>query len=402
MKTLLLSSMLGMMASPAFAQSPTVTNEHKPNEQTLACLEAPTRDCAFTSALQTVISEELGIERAKVLIGVARSMIETGQTDQAIQTLMLALDEARTVKITFVTQEKITEIAPLLARAGDVSGALALVGELQNEGIKDTVLTEVAEEAIAAGQLADARVALGQMQNRTKAFWRELSLLARAPKETLTTVKLPDLDKEVRVLDRTDQRYRGIIHLAVIADRMGDMAERNGYLTEADELFTGVVGLGTRADVVAQRVRAMYDAGMNPALVRASYDLALLHGGRLGRNEAQMLDFAVQVGPVEAGIGYLDAALERLENFKQVDSKAAYLASLRTGQGEEKIAAKMREVLGEVAQLQGAYERDIVRLKLLEGALDNANIDLASRIVKSMEDDDNQALALALMAPLLN
>ena len=103
MKKLLFFTFLTAIAMPALAQNDSVSTEHRPNEHTMACLEAPTRDCAFTSALQTVIGEEFGIERAKVLIGVARAMIETGQKDQAIQTLMLALDEARSVRLTLVT-----------------------------------------------------------------------------------------------------------------------------------------------------------------------------------------------------------------------------------------------------------------------------------------------------------
>ncbi|WP_417460281.1 tetratricopeptide repeat protein [Kordiimonas sp.] len=401
MKTLLLSTALTVFASPVFAQSPTVGTEHRPNEHTVACLEAPTRDCAFTAALQTVINEEFGIERAKVLIGVARSMIDTGQIDQAKQTLMLALDEARSVRLTLVTQEKITEIAPLMARAGDVAAGLALVEELQNESIKDTTLTEIAEEAIKSGQLADARVALAQVSNRSKAFWRELSLLSRAPRAALAAVNLKDLEVGVRALERIDQQYRGLVQLAVVADRKGDAAERNGYLTEADEMFSGVIGIGTRADVTAQRVRTMYDAGMDPAFVRTSYDLAILHGDRL-REEASQADFASKIGAVEAGIGYLDAALDRLSTFKQVDAKATYLSSLRTTSGQEELAGQFRDVLSEVGQVQGAYERDIVRLSLLEGALGNADINLARNIVRTIEDDDNQALALALMAPLLD
>jgi hypothetical protein len=401
MKKLLLSTMMGMMAPPAFAQNTTVSDEHKPNEQTLACLEAPTRDCAFTAALQTVIAEELGVERAKVLVGVATSMIETGQKEQAVQTLMLALDEARTVKITFVTQEKIKEIAPLLARAGDVSGALALVGEIQNEGIKDMVLAEVADEAIEGGALADARVALSEMQNRTRAFWRELSLLARASDAALATVSLDELEADIRALDRTDQRYRGLVQLAVIADRKGDAAARDAYIAEADELFSGVVGIAIRADVTAQRARAMYDAGLDEAMVRTSYDLAVLHGDRL-RDGALLPDFARKLGPVEAALGNLDTALARMEYFRDVDAKAAYLSSLRVEGNYDRVASRMREVLSEIDTLEGAYERDIVRLKLLDGALVNENISLAGNIVRAMEDDDNQALALARMAPLLN
>lgn len=401
MKTLLLSTALTVFASPVFAQNPTVGNEHRPNEHTVACLEAPTRDCAFTAALQTVIGEEFGIERAKVLIGVARSMIDTGQVEQAKQTLMLALDEARSVRLTLVTQEKITEIAPLMARAGDVAGGLALVEELQNESVKDTTLTEIAEEAIKTGKLADARVALSQVSNRSKAFWRELSLLSRAPRASLATVDLKELEAGVRELDRVDQLYRGLVQLAVVADRKGDAAERNGYLTEADELFSGVIGIGTRADVTAQRVRSMYDAGMDPAFVRTSYDLAVLHGDRL-RDDTSRADFAYKIGAVEAGIGYLETALDRTAIFKEVDAKATYLASLRANGGQDELAGRFRDVLNEVGQIQGAYERDIVRLSLLEGALENADIALARNIVRTIEDDDNQALALALMAPLLD
>ncbi len=402
MKTLLLSTMMGMIATPAFAQeNPFGNNDHKPNSQTLACLQAPTRDCAFTSALQTVIDEEFGVERAKVLVGVAGSMIETGQKEQAVQTLMLALDEARTVKISFVTQEKIKEIVPLLARAGDVSGALALTDELQNEGIRDSVLAAVAEEAIGNGQLADARVALGKMQNRSRAFWRELTLLPRAPEPALATVKLEDLEADIRALDRSEQRYRGLVNLAVIADRKGDVAARDAYLAEADELFSGVVGIATRADVTALRARAMHDAGLDEELVRASYDLAVLHGERL-RDDALRPEFARRVGPVEASLGNVDSALARTEYFKDVDAKAAYVASLKAEVGSEQVAAKMREVLEEVGKVEDAYERDVIRLTLLDGALAGENLTLAGNIIRTIEDDDNQALALARMAPLLN
>lgn len=402
MKKLLFSTFLTAITIPAFAQdNGTVTSDHRPNDHTMACLEAPTRDCAFTAALQTVIGEELGIEKAKVLIGVARSLIETGQTEQATQTLQLALAEARSVRLSLVTQQKITEIAPLLARAGDVAGGLALTEELQDDGVKDRVLTDIAEEAIRAGHLADARVALGQMANRSKAFWRELTLLARAPREALGVVNLAELDSQVRALPNTEQKYRGIVQLAIIADRMGQPGDRNAYLTEADEMFSGVVGINSRATATSLRARSMFDAGMDDAFIAASYEIALLHGGRLRGNTAQS-DFANQIGAIEAARGDVEAALGRLEYFTAVDAKAHYLASLRASSNESILAAEIRTVLGEVADLQGAYERDIVRLTLLEGALGNTDLYLARQIVEAMEDDDNQALALALMAPLLD
>ncbi|MBL4640091.1 MAG: hypothetical protein JKY57_06130, partial [Kordiimonadaceae bacterium] len=147
MKKFIISSLLLTVSTAALALQVPVTNEHRPNRFTIACLEAPTRDCAFTAAIQTAINEEFGLERAKVLIGIARSKIATGQNEQARQTLMLALDEARAGDLSFATREKITEIAPLLARAGDTAGALALVEELEQPAIKDLVLFKIASEA---------------------------------------------------------------------------------------------------------------------------------------------------------------------------------------------------------------------------------------------------------------
>lgn len=387
------------ICNASVAQVP-VTSEHSPNEHTATCLEAPTRDCAFKAALQTVIAEEFGIERAKVLIGVARSMIATGQNEKAKQTLMLALDEARSVRLSLVTQEKITEIAPLLARAADTAGALALSEELQNDSIRDLVLFKIAEEAADLGSIADARTALKQTQNRRRAFWRELSLLTRAPKEAIRGVNVADLEGQVRAVERVDMKYRGLIQLAIIADRMGRPGDRNAFISEADELFPSVVGIHPRADATADRARSMFDAGMDDAFVEASYELAVLHGDRLRGNEPLAL-FAGKVGAIESGSGNLEMALRRLDFFDNIDEKAKYVASLRGGRNNSILAAQVREMLGEVAQVEGAYERDLIRLTLLEGALSNSDLFLVRHIVEAIEDDDNQAYALALMAPLL-
>ncbi len=402
MKKFIVGGLLLSVSSAALAlQQVPVTTEHQPNEHTMACLEAPTRDCAFTAALQTVISEEFGIERAKVLIGIARSMIATGQDKQAVQTLMLALDEARSVRLSLVTREKITEIAPLLARAGDSASALALVGELENQSIKDLVLFKIATEAAFRGKIADARVALRQTQNQARAFWRELTLLARSSKEALAGLDFAELGGRIRAMERTEQRYQGLIQLAIIADRMGDAGERNALITEADELFTSVVGIHHRADATAARARNMFEAGMDPAFVTASYELAVTHGNRLRGSEA-LTSFADQVGAIEAASGNLEMALRRLEVFEDLAAKAKYISQLQAGRDESLLAAEIRGMLTQVGEIEGAYDRDLVRLTLLEGAISNEDAYLARQIVMAIEDDDNQAYALALMAPLLD
>ena len=383
----------------SFAQVP-VTQDHKPNEHTIACLEAPTRDCAFKAAIQTVIAEEFGIQRAKVLIGVARSMIATGDKTQAVQTLMLALDEARSVRLSLVTQEKITAIAPLLARGGDTASALAIAGELNNSAIKDAVLFRIAQEAANTGAIADARVALRQMKNQRRAFWAELSILSSSPAANLVGLDIGKVEIDVRAAEKVTLQYRGLILLAIFAEKTGRVADRDSLIIEADELFPSVIGLYSRADVTAERLRNMYDAGLSADLIAQSYDLALIHGDRLRGNEP-LANFAGKVGIVESAHGKLEAALARLDYFEEIEAKAAYLSGLRGGENSN-LAIQVRDVLKGISDVDGAYERDLIRLTLLEGALGNTDLYLARNIVEAIEDDDNQAYGLALLAPLLD
>lgn len=383
----------------ALAQD-TVATDHLPNKHTAICLEAPTRDCAIQAAIQTVVAEEFGIERAKVLIAVARTLIATGKQEDAKQTLAVALEEARAVRLSLVTQEKITEIAPLLARAGDIDGAIELAGELQNDSIRDLVMFRIAEEAALMGRLDKGREALSKTRNPNRAFWRELTLTAKTPRSALEGLNYAALEARVRQVERPDLRYRGLILLAVIADRRGEPGDRNALISEADEMFPSIVGIHPRATATADRARSMHDAGMDDALVQASYNMALVHGDRLRGNEP-LQSFAKIIGAVEAANGNLQAALKRLDFFINVDDKARYLASLQAGRDKSILAAEVRSVLDEVAELDGAYERDLVRVSLLEGALLNEDLSLAIHIVEAMEDDDNQALAIALMAQLL-
>ena len=60
-----------------------------------------------------------------------------------------------------------------------------------------------------------------------------------------------------------------------------------------------------------------------------------------------------------------------------------------------------RWIRDRVTEIEGAYDRDLVRLTLLDGAIANEDAFLAQSIVVAVEDDDNQAYGLALMAPLL-
>ncbi len=401
MKHISLSIALLMSANPAFAQEQAqsgAARSHQPNQYTLACLEAPTRDCAFSAALQTVIAEEFGVERSKVLVAVARSLIATGQQQQAVETLMLALDEARSVNLTLVTQEKITKIAPLLARAGDTASALALVEELQVSSAKQRTLINIAEEAVSLGDLASADVALSQMNNPTRAFWQRLRLLPMLPDDTLLTVNVAEIEADIRATDRPDRLYRGLVALAVLAERRGLSSAREALLAEAEEVFVGLLSTNDRALTTAYRVRMMFDAGMPSELVESSYNLMQAHAGRV-RDFETLASVAELVGRVEAGIGKVSSAIRRFDAFPELPERTRYASTLKSE--EEVLSGQLSQMLDETAELEGVYERDLVRLQLLEGAIGNSDLPLATKIIAALEDDDNQAQGLVLAAPLL-
>ncbi len=395
-----LAAMISVAAHGQNGENGQAAPSHRPNEYTLACLEAPTRDCAFSAALQTVIAEEFGVERSKILVAVARALIATDQSGQAVDTLMLALEEARSVNLSLVTQEKITEIAPILARANDTASALALTQELQIATVKQRTLIEIARENIIAGRIADANVALAQMESPTRAFWQRLRLLPLAPVSALQAIDIQALEAEVRAFTQPERLYRGLVLLAVIADKQGQPADRYTYLAEADELFSKLISLNTRALATAHRLRSMYDGGLDPALIMESYQLALLHSSRI-RGLETLESIATLIGVVEADGVNLEAAVKRMDVFSEVADKARYLSSLRATADKYSLSAEVRTLLTQVVELEGVYERDLVRLQLLEGALANDDIGLVKQVITAIEDDDNQAKGLALAAPLL-
>ncbi len=389
-----------ILAISTVANAQTVSSKHKPNVHTVACLKALTRDCAFKAAIQTVIDEEFGVERSKILVGVARSMIATGNTKDAVDTLMLALEEARAVNLSLVTSEKISVVAPLLARAGDTAGALVLAEELDHVGIKDLTLLKIADEAAALGSIADARVALKKLSKPGRAFWREMRLLTKANSDAVAVADINEIEAKIRAEKLAELKYRGLIILSILAERNGDV-EKSGLLqTEADELFQSLVGLNLRAYVAADRANSIYEAGLPVDKIIESYREALSHGNRVRGAEA-LVTFAEKISAVELANGNYEGIIQRLGLFKELKEKVRYLAGFHAAEPNALISTAVTETLGEIAEVDGAYERDVIRLELLEAAVNMHDLAAAKNIVSAVEDDDNQAFALALLAPLV-
>ena len=99
-------------------------------------------------------------------------------------------------------------------------------------------------------------------------------------------------------------------------------------------------------------------------------------------------------------IGNDAAALSRLSVLQTPDEKAGYLNKL-ISLNSEAAATAVEGVLEDIFTVDGAYDRDQLRLLVLEGVIASGNRDLALLVVSDLEDDDNQALGLSLTAQLL-
>ncbi len=383
-----------------------VTSEHKPNAHTLKCLEALSRDCTINAALQTVIAEDFGLERAKVLTGVARALAAVGDSERAQRTLALALDEARSVRINIAFQEKIKEIAPVMVQAGDMAGALAISEEVDIPKLRDQVLMRLSREATKIGSLPDARTALNQMENKRRSFWLGLVALSQASAEEITEADIKRFEMLVRALDRPDQQYRGFVLLGIAEAMRGSAGSASRLMQEADALFQSVLGFNLRADVTVNRLVDLYQAKVRGEVLADSYNLAILHGDRLRSQSAQEA-FAMKIGAVEVELYQVDKALSRVAHFEDQFNRILYITSLVPsikGKGANisgPVLAAVRQELSALSEIESAYDRDSQRLILLNAAYKAGNLDLMIEIIKQIEDDDNQAYGLALTTPLI-
>ncbi|GHF23016.1 hypothetical protein GCM10017044_16780 [Kordiimonas sediminis] len=396
MKSGVFAGVLLIATTGISAQDVGVSSDHQPNEYTQACLVSPDWDCAISAALQTVIEESLPLERSKVLVGVARAMIEAGDIQKGKDTLELAMAEARSARLDLVTQDRLKSIAPLFARSGDFSSAIALAEEITIPMLKDRTMIAISEEAILQQDPAAARVAINQISNKSRAFWQRLNMYVRVGSTALAGVDLNALHDEVKAIARADYRYRGLVSLAVLAYKQGNMDAFTQYSDEAADAFGSVYGGEQQAFAATMQLKAYVEGGMPQEYI----DEALERASSLARNTSSA-ELALQLGPLEAKLGQSEAALSRLRLFSEPGLKAEYLASLDFNGHMNGTSEHIKELLSDLSGLDGAYDRDQVRLILLENAIANKARSLALDIVATMEDDDNQAYGLSVSAGIL-
>lgn len=393
--SVLIPVFLGSMT--AFAQT---GDNNEPGAAMVACVSAPSRDCAFSSALQTAVAEELSIERARILVAVSESLLAVGERDQAIGSLGLAVEEARNVGIDFVAQEKIKDIAPLYAAAGDFDMALSLAENLAIRLTKERVLSLLVKEAYAAGNKAAVDRALGGFVNESRRFWERLNHAVHAPAEMIAALDRSALEAQVRGLKRPDHLYRGLSLIAALSHKIGDMETRDRLLTETADVLDLVASDMIRADILTLRLQAFHTVDMEDDAFQETYRRASILADRIRAREEKWR-LSVRLGSVEAQTGWAQRALDRVATFDAIAEKAEYLATLDALPALSSIGETLASLQSELDDVEDRFERDRLRLLMIRAAAAGDARDTAMSIVRSMEDDDTQAQALALVAKIL-
>ena len=382
----------------------TFTQDHRPNEFTQACLQAPSAKCAIEAALQTVIAEQLGGERSRVLVAVSEALIEQGKLDQAKQTLMVALEEAENSGLSLIYQEKLQQIAPLLARAGDPASALAVAGEARYGNIKDRVLRNVAREVVRLGDISAMRVSLQQLRNNRRAFWEEMTLLVEAPATALQALDLDSYLETIETMKRSDRRYRGYILLSALEFKRGNPDLSDQFIRKADGLFDRFVNNALKMEIASRRLDAMRRAGMPAEALEKSYALAIRMDTPLVQG-VERWAFEELVMPYEAETGRLDLALSRLDQIIDLDRRTRFMETIIAAKAEPMSVTALTDrystALNDIRALETVFDRDLARFSVLKAAVGNGLAQDALQIVAQFEDDDSQAAALALASGIL-
>ena len=378
-----------------------VTEGHKPSAEMQECLLAPTRACAIATSLGTVIKEEMGIERAKVLSALAEAFIDMKDMVQARGVLDMALEEARSVGISIALQIALKDIAPLYARLGEADMAFDLALEMQFEVTRDVVLREMASIFAAKGDFKAMQRALNGIHNKDKSFWFQVDVLKKTnqpiPLDQLTTITAT-----VETLNRYDLQYRGKSALAALKTKFNDPQGATILWDELDADFVKISGNSAKAQLAAVKVADMTFARLDDALIDDQLGFAQALALRIRSNgELQML--AGYLGPVEMMRGDEDTAVGRAIFFDEVSERLKYyikLAEVKHTQSLSLIKAINKDLI-KILAVDGAYERDGLRYHALRAAYEMKDVALIKRIIEATEDDDNQARGVALLSALL-
>ncbi len=405
MRKILTVMMIATFSSPLVASDDFNVGPQNDLSPIVICLNAPTKTCAFESAMQTAISEELNIERAKVLIAVGRAMAETGKPDDARMTLNMALEEARQSKISFAVDAKILDLAPVYAMIGDVDRAIELADSVQSPNGRDAILSKSAEMVARQGDVVGSRKISEAIENKRRAIWvslKAMKLLVHMGNKQGLVEFADSILPAVLDIDRPGDKLLAMVRLSM-AYKASGLDEKAAMLqAQTHETRDSFSSYFLQARIAAAQLEFAAVSG-DDSTKRLALSEALAAEKRI-RSSMDKRSVIDEMGPALAFAGHSDLAANYVKFYTEIREKSNYIKTLAqvSGTGDNSVlVAITQDVLEETKQMENGYEADEVRMNLLHAARMMGNLTLARDIALVMQDDDNAAKALALLIPLL-
>lgn len=375
---------------------------HQMNPAVASCLEDLNQNCALTAAVKTVTEEQQAMERAKVLLAVAESMITLGQKDRAKRVLDMAIEAAESTKLSIAMTVTLREAIPLFARLGyfDVTGNL--LSKVDNQGLKDDLVMQVLREKAAQDlTYAEMMTWAKLISSPEKAFWATLKVMEEEG-INLSAIALNDLGLQVEKQTTFAKKFRARASYAAILWKNGERQKAQTLFDKLDADFVLINAPSAKAQLASSKLAAMFNAGVDNGALTTMLDFTKKQAVSINDPD-EKARFAERVGPVEIKLGRVGSAVIRSVYFQDLMTQVEYVEKLAelTGKPADEISQRIDYLANQLSTIEDSYERDVYRYRLLRSALSIKDKGLVKQLIQSMEDDDNQARGLALLAAIL-
>lgn len=374
----------------------------RPTDPVERCLANPSRLCALAAALKVTAEETLAIERVDTLLAVSGTFAELGDLDRARATASLARDAAEDIGISVGTEQKLTELAGVLASLGAHEEALATAAALEDRFQRAHAFGAVALAEAGSGDIAAADRALDRIEEPLLSLKYAVEVSEALSARAIAATDLSStLEARLAKVDHPLLRPLGYARLAALHARAGNDSKAAALEEKAADAYGYLNSNAQRARLAA--ALALVDlaqgdrAGFDTLAQRAAYQARLVGASY---DQAQAVSDAAAA--MAAG-GRIDETVALAGLVEDLRAQSAFIDRLSRQQvAAEAVPAIAERVLRTAARDESPFERDRARLAVAEALARAGAVTRAIDVIAAIEDDDKQAQALAVLARRLD
>lgn len=366
------------------------------------CLASPNRNCALAAALMVTSEEELAISRVDTLLAVADTFQRVGEHDRALATARLARETAQEIGLTVALEQKLRELVGTLAALGEVEEATAIAEGLSDRFDRADALGAIALALGREGDIAGAQAMLDRIEVPLIALRHAVDLTEEiAERGTIEATATSALEARIAAADHRLLQALGYARLAVVEARAGRVEEARRLRGLAGDATDRMQKSSDLARLLAALARADLALGDSE-----SHDLNVTRARTMALRVRDELERTLAIGDVVAALGTGGRVDEAVELAREVSDIRSQSALIRRLAGRESGAAAVEplapHLLETAASHDSRFERDRARLAVAEALSAVDRVGRAAEVIGTIENDDTQAQALAVLARALD